>query len=270
MNDGVLSQPPMAWRLCGNQVKLWRTEAGVTREELAREAGYGEETVKSMEQGRRRPTPEFLLAADQMFGARGKLIATQEYLQPDRFVPYAKDFMRYEAEAISLTSYQPLLIPGLLQTEETVRRLFDVNWPPVDDETIEERVKARLARQSILATQSKAFTFAIGEAALRNTLDRPEAHKRQLLHLLEVGRQRNVVIQVLPSGGANPGLNGPFVLLESRDHERYAYEEGQTSSALHSNPEKVNSLIHRHALIAQCALNPEDSARFIRKLADEL
>ncbi|MEV4923615.1 helix-turn-helix domain-containing protein [Streptomyces roseoverticillatus] len=265
-----LSQPPMSWRLCGNQVKLWRTDAGVTREELGREAGYGEEAIKSMEQGRRRPTPRFLEVADQMCGARGKLIATQEYLQPDPFVPYAKDFMRYEAEAVALTSYQPLVIPGLLQTEETIRRLFEVNWPPVDDQTIEEQVKARLARQAILATKTKAFSFAIGEAALCNTLGRRDAHKRQLLHLLEVGRQRNIVIQVLPSEGANPGLNGPFVLLESPNHERYAYEEGQTSSTLHSNPEMVNSLVHRHAMIAQCALNPDESARFIRELAEEL
>ncbi len=260
----------MSWRLCGNQVKLWRTDAGVTREELGREAGYGEETVKSMEQGRRRPTPRFLEVADQMCGARGKLIATQEYLQPDPFVPYAKDFMRYEAEAVALTSYQPLLIPGLLQTEETMRRLFDVHWPPLDDETVEERVKARLARQAIMATQTKAFTFAIGEAALRNTLGCREAHKRQLLHLLEVGRQRNVVIQVLPTEGANPGINGPFVLLESPTHERYAYEEGPTSSTLHSSPEKVNALVQSHVMIAQCALDPDDSARFIRRLAEEL
>ncbi|MFH8785387.1 helix-turn-helix domain-containing protein [Streptomyces roseoverticillatus] len=270
MNDSVLSQPPMAWRLCGNQVKLWRTEAGVTREELGREAGYGEETVKSMEQGRRRPTPEFLLAADQMFGARGKLIATQEYLQPDPFVPYAKDFMVYEAEALAINSFQPLLIPGLLQTEDTMRTLFNTHWPPVDDEWVEEKVKGRLARQAILKTQTKMFTFAIGEPALCNTLGCPEAHKRQLLHMLEVGEQRNVVIQVVQFNSASAALDGSFLVLETPKHERIAYEEGQTGSLLHSNPEKVSALVHRYAMIAQSALSPEESAKFIRELVERL
>ena len=32
------------WRYCGSQIKLWRTEAGVGREELAKEAEYEYET----------------------------------------------------------------------------------------------------------------------------------------------------------------------------------------------------------------------------------
>ncbi|WP_223267906.1 helix-turn-helix domain-containing protein [Streptosporangium nondiastaticum] len=270
MNDSVLSQPPMAWRLCGNQVKLWRTEAGVTREELGREAGYGEETVKSMEQGRRKPTPQLLRVADEMCGARGKLIATQDYLQPDRTAPYARDFVRHEAAAVALHSYQPLLIPGLLQTEETMRTLFSTHWPPVDDETIEERVKARLDRQTILATQSKAFTFLIGEPALRNTLGSPQAHKRQLVHLLEMGERRNIVIQAVTFNASHPGLDGPFVMVETPEHEHFAYEEGQTTSSMHSNPEKVAALIQRHTMIARHALSPEETARFIKELAEEL
>ncbi|GGX72423.1 helix-turn-helix domain-containing protein [Streptomyces hiroshimensis] len=270
MNDSVLSQPPMAWRLCGNQVKLWRTEAGVTREELGREAGYGEETVKSMEQGRRKPTPQLLRVADEMCGARGKLIATQDYLQPDRTAPYARDFVRHEAAAVALHSYQPLLIPGLLQTEETMRTLFSSHWPPVDDATVEERVKARLDRQAVLATQTKAFTFLIGEPALRNTLGSPQAHKRQLLHLLEMGERRNIVVQAVTFNASHPGLDGPFVLVQTPEHEHFAYEEGQTTSSMHSNSEKVAALIQRHTMIARHALSPEETARFIKELAEEL
>ncbi|MEU7155195.1 hypothetical protein [Streptomyces chrestomyceticus] len=43
------AQPPMAWRYCGNQIKLWRGQAEVSREELAAEVGYSAEYVKSME-----------------------------------------------------------------------------------------------------------------------------------------------------------------------------------------------------------------------------
>ncbi|MEV6315838.1 helix-turn-helix transcriptional regulator [Streptomyces sp. NPDC051776] len=90
MTTGNSSQPPMAWRYCGNQLKLWRTKAGVTREKLGEEAGYTYEAVKSREQGRRRPTPRLLQVADEMCGAQGLLNAAQEYLKPERFpAPHA-------------------------------------------------------------------------------------------------------------------------------------------------------------------------------------
>ncbi|MGW1077181.1 helix-turn-helix domain-containing protein [Streptomyces sp. NPDC002537] len=266
----VLADPPIAWRYCGNQMKLWRTEAGVSREQLAEEAGYVSETIKSMEQGRRKPTLRVLEIADDMCGAQGKLKAAYVYLEPEPYVSYAREFVLYEAEALSLTSFQPLLIPGLLQTEETMRTLFNMNWPPVSDETVEERVTARLARQRILQDQAKAFTFITGEAALRNTLGNPARHGRQLLHLEKMSRQRNIVIQVLPIEGAHLGVNGPFVLLESVERKHLAYEEGQLASSLHSDPEHVHVFTQRAAAITGCALTPDESAKFIRKLAEEL
>lgn len=51
------SQPPVAWRYSGNQMKRWRTKANVSREELAAAANYSPDTIKSMEQGVRMPTP---------------------------------------------------------------------------------------------------------------------------------------------------------------------------------------------------------------------
>ncbi|MEU1627509.1 helix-turn-helix transcriptional regulator [Streptomyces sp. NPDC020096] len=261
----------MAWRYCGNQVKLWRMRAGVSRESLGEKAGYEYESVKSMEQGRRRPSLRLLEIADEMCGAQGLLLAAREYLKPERYLSYARDFIRYEAAAIALTSYQPLLIPGLLQTEETARSLLNAHWPPLDDETVEERVAARLDRQSVLEKQTRAFTFVIGEMALRYPVGSTEAHRRQLHHLLTAAQRRNVTIQVMPADrGAHPGLDGPYVLLETPEHEHLAYEEGQTTGVLYADPEQVGIVAKRHAMILQRALGPEDSARFIRKLAEEL
>lgn len=264
------SQPPMSWRYCGNQLKMWRTQAGVTREELAKEANYEFESIKSMEQGRRKPTLRVLEVADQMFGARGLLIAANEYLKPEKFASYSQDFMRYEAEALVLNWYEPLLIPGLLQTEETVRALLRSACPVLDDETIEERAAARLERQSVLEKQRKAFNFVVGEAAVRYPVDERDAHARQLRHLLEMGERRNVTIQVLRLGGAHPGLNGPFVLLETAEHEHIAYVEAQETGVLSAEPVKVSMITQRHAMILRRALSPEESANFIRKLAEEL
>ncbi|MFF2073981.1 Scr1 family TA system antitoxin-like transcriptional regulator [Kitasatospora sp. NPDC058162] len=262
--------PPMAWQYCGDQIKLWRARAGVTREQLATEAGYSYESLRSMEAGRRKPSLHLLQVADELCEAKGILVAGAQFLKPEKYPHFAEDYMRYEAEAVVIHWFETLLIPGLLQTEETARALLSANWPPLDDETIEERVAARLARQTVLKTQTKSFNFLIGEAAVRNPLRTSEAHKCQLLHLLAVDEARHIVIQVVPSAGAHAGLNGPFILLDSAEHQRLAYEEGQAMGLLHSAPEKVALLSQRHAMILQRALSPEASAEFIAKLAEEL
>ncbi|MFC4032891.1 Scr1 family TA system antitoxin-like transcriptional regulator [Streptomyces polygonati] len=264
------SEPPMSWRYCGNQCKLTRERAGLTRDQLAKEAGYGYETVKSMEQGRRKPTLRLLQVADDLCGAQGVLVAGFAFLKPDPYASFSHDYMRYEAEALVISSFEPLLIPGLLQTEETAQALLSAHWPPLDDETIVERVRARLARQALLATQTKSFNFVIGEAALRNVLTNSGAHKRQLLNLVEMGKRRNITVQVLELRGAHPGLNGPFVLLQTPEHETLSYEEGQSTGILSAEPAKVGVMSQRYAMILRAALSPEESAKFIGKLAEEL
>lgn len=134
----------MAWRLCGNQVRMWRTAANVTREQLAEEAGYGPEMIKSMELGRRRPTRRFLEVADEMFGAQGKLRAAVPYLEPERFANRSREYMALEAEAVALHWYDVLYIPGLLQTEDYAHELLSNPIPPVDEETTRHRLVARL------------------------------------------------------------------------------------------------------------------------------
>ncbi|MEV4442295.1 helix-turn-helix transcriptional regulator [Streptomyces sp. NPDC049577] len=266
------SQPPMAWRYCGNQIKLWRTHAGISREQLAEEAGYEYESIKSMEQGRRKPALRVLEIADEMCGAVGKLVAGAGYLQPEKFPSRVQDYLAVEAEAIAIHAYQPLLIPGLLQTKEYARQLISTFWPPVDDETAEERIQARLMRQETMRQRpATLFTFIIYEAALSSQVGGREVMRRQLHHLVEAGELQNVCVQVLPIGSAPTiALGGSLIVLETDQHKHYAYVEGQGTSILHTDPKTVSALSTRHDLIRFHALSFEESTQFIGKLAEDL
>ena len=55
-----------------------------------------------------------------------------------------------EEQAQTLRWYEPLLIPGLLQTEEYARAVLRGAQPDATDERIEEQVRARLQRQEVL------------------------------------------------------------------------------------------------------------------------
>lgn len=154
--SGESQQAQQNWRYCGGQIKLWREEASVSRQALADEAGYDYEYVKSMECGRRRPTLRLLQTADQLCGARGKLVAAQEYLKPESFPQRTQQYVLVEDEAITLYSYAAMLIPGLLQTKEYAGELISNSCPPLDEETIDERVAARLKRQEKLTRKPPA------------------------------------------------------------------------------------------------------------------
>ncbi|MCN9241492.1 helix-turn-helix transcriptional regulator [Streptomyces sp. RY43-2] len=271
MATEVNSQPPIAWRYCGSQIKMWRAEAGISRDALAKEAGYDYEYIKSMENGRRRPTLRLLQIADQACGAGGKLVAAQEYLKPEPFPARSQEFMAIEAEAISFACYEPLLIPGLLQTEAYARALIGDSSPPLDDETVNERVAARLRRADALRRKvGVMYGFVIYEAALRTQVGGPQVMREQLQHLLEVGKLRNVSIQVLPFGRCSGvALNGSIVLLETPEHDNYGYIEAPEVSVLHASPDKVSALAQSHAMIRMHCHSVEESATFIREVAEE-
>lgn len=267
-NSHSNSQPPVAWRYGGNQMKRWRTKANVSREELAEAANYSPDTIKSMEQGVRMPTPRALDVADQLCGAEGLLSSAKEYLQREKFPARAQDFMEREREAISLWWYEVALIPGLLQTEGYARRLIGSHWPPVDEETVEERIAARMERQEILTRKPPvACSFVVFEAALRV----PQVDAAQLLWLVGAGRLNGVSIQVLPFARANSAaLMGSMVLLETRDRERFAYSTGQSASQLTADPEIISSHAERLSMIRMEALSSSESAEFLEHMAGEL
>lgn len=262
------SQAPVAWRYSGNQLKRWRTKASVSREQLAAASNYSPDTIKSMEQGVRMLTSRVLDVADEMCGAEGLLSSAKEYLQREKFPARAQDFMEREKEAISLWWYETMHVPGLLQTKGYARALIQNHVPPLDEETVEERIAARMERQVILTGRKPpvALSFVLYEAVLRA----PQVDVEQLCHLLEVSRPWNVVVQVLPfERGVAAAFMGPLVLLETRDHERFAYTEGQLGSELSADPEAVSRATERLSMIRAEALSPEESARFIERMVDQ-
>ncbi|GAA2380562.1 helix-turn-helix transcriptional regulator [Streptomyces carpaticus] len=266
------SQFPVSYRYFGSQFQLWRQNAQVRRETIAEAANYSVDTVKSVEQGRRRVPPRLAEIADEMFGARGILLAGIPYLKRERYPERSRSYFQYEGEAISLWWYEVALIPGLLQTEAYARALIGDHYPPLDDETVEERVSARLERQTLFASKPPvACNFVMYEAALRCPMGGAEVQKEQLLHLLEIARLRHVSIQVLPfERVVPPALSGPMVLLETADLDRFVLVEGQSLSQLTSDPEEVSVMTQSYGMIRMQALSQEESTRFIERLAGEL
>ncbi|MFF0725735.1 helix-turn-helix domain-containing protein [Streptomyces sp. NPDC004134] len=264
---------PGSWVAYGRLLKFFRTKAGLTQEELADRMGYSLDHCASVEQGRRPAKAEFTERAEDVVGAGGVLTELQDEVDFAQLPTFFRDLAALEKEAAIRFSYDPLVIPGLLQTAAYAKALFSGVYPPVDDETVDNWLTARLARQSLL-TRNKplvAFAFIIEEATLHRMVGGREVMRAQLRRLLECVEQRNVEIQVMPSSHAvHVGLDGNMVLLETADGKQFVYVEAQGCVMSRVGRDQTGAFWLRYGSMRASALSVEKSVRLIEQVAGEL
>ena len=264
-------------RAVGKQVKLLREKAGWTQRELADRLGYSEDLISSLERGRRTPQPEFLDAADELLEAGGLLRVTKGEVAKARakarvrHPAWFRDYARLEREAVEASFYGTLTMPGLLQTEDHSRALFAMRKPALDEETIEQRVMARLARQDILTRwPAPILSCIIEESVLLRPIGGSEVHRGQLQNLLCLGELARLEIQVMPMDRPeHAALGGAFTLLTPRGRAQMAYVEVQHVSRLITDREEVRILAARYGSLRAQALTPRESLVLIKKMLGE-
>ncbi|QNP66165.1 helix-turn-helix domain-containing protein [Streptomyces genisteinicus] len=255
----------------GRQLKRFREWADHDRTAFGAMTGYSASTIASYEQGRRVPPPRFIDLADELLGARGVLAELKEEVARAQYPAFFRDAAKLEAEAVELHVYDTHVINGLLQTEDYARAVFTMRRPILSEETIEERVVARLARQGVLLRKPPStFSFVIEESVLARPAGGREVMRGQWEQLVLCGQQRNIDIQVMPNKREeHAGLSGPFTLIETKEGRRIAYVEAYKHSRLHTDRRTVRELEEQYGLLRAQALTPRESLAFIEKLLGE-
>jgi transcriptional regulator with XRE-family HTH domain len=127
-------------------------------------------------------------------------------------------FLAYESTASVIRNFEPLLIPGLLQTEEYAREVIGEFEGP-DKRTVDELVDLRMERQELLnRPDPPGLHFILDQAVITRLVGGPEVMRRQLRHLKEMAHRDRVTIRIVPfSYGMYPRLRVPYVLFEFPD-----------------------------------------------------
>ncbi|MFD5041329.1 helix-turn-helix domain-containing protein [Streptomyces sp. NPDC058377] len=255
----------------GRQIKAWREAAGMRAGEFGAAIGYGEDLVYKVEGGRRIPRPEFLDRADEVLGAAGKLAMMKGDVAEVRYPKKVRDLAKLEARAVELEAYHHHNINGLLQTEEHMRALFASWLPAYTQDEMDRVVAARLARRSILdRSPLPALSFVQEEVTLRRPVGGTMALRRQLERLLEVGRLRNVTIQVMPTyREEHPGTGGLIEVLRFPDGSAVGRSEGAFGGRPVSDPKQLRILGLRYGMIRAQALTPRESLALIEQALGE-
>jgi hypothetical protein len=148
------------------------------------------------------------------------------------FAKWAEDF---EQRATLIRWFEPLLVPGLLQTESYARAVL--SWKPESHNT-ETNVAKRLERQSVLGRTE--LRVIILESVLYREAGDPNVMAEQIDHLLAVGSWRTATLQVLPDTPEIVGaLGGAFAVATQDAADVAVYSESIVKGGVYTDPDLI-------------------------------
>ncbi|MEV1018004.1 DUF5753 domain-containing protein [Micromonospora sp. NPDC049801] len=275
--------PTIRARRLRRELRRLRDRTGHTAEEVAKILGWHRTKVIRFELGHSRVMPKDLPPLLDLYDAsEGERESLNALLRQSRqkgwWSAYGDvlpdDFVGFEAEATSISAFECLYVPGLLQTEQYVRAIVRAGRSTADQDETDRRVAARLARKAMLSRDvPPKLWMVLDEAAVRRVVGGRDVMRAQLARLVEACELPTVEIQILPfAAGAHAGMGGPFTLLDYADPSldpTVVYLDNDSSTLLLEEERHVARyrLMFDH-LMAK-ALDPDVSAGFLARVAGD-
>ncbi len=186
---------------------------------------------------------------------------------------FDNEFPGFENDAVSISAFMPLTLPGLLQTAAYIEALMrTAARPPVWQR---RALESRQRRQEILDRPhgtAPRLVAVITEAALRYRWGTIEDRREQIEHLAEVSRRPSVELRIQrfedgPPQGTFSSIN--IFGLPAGD-PTLVYLETDYSIEEVSRTAEVNTYIRAFGRVRDAALEPSDTTFYLRQLAEQL
>lgn len=258
-----------------------RKGTGLTATELARLLGWPLTTISRIENGRRTTSTTDVIQYAAMCGLKfrelqpfvefARLAERKQgyYLSDRRIGGSLQSLIFHESSAEHVLSYEPHVIPGLLQTPDHAGALIAAFDPDITEDRLASAVRTRMERRHVLYLPKPArFTFFIHEHALRFRVGTDRIMHEQLLHMVFTAALDNVTVRIVPSA-AGPFGDG-FRLMEFDEFRPIVYlDDLRFGGLVLEDPEYVKSYQEFVPMLADVALDEGQSREFVASLADE-
>lgn len=259
----------------GARLREIRSVAGVSGAELARRNGWHPSKVSKIEYGRIKPSFDDITAYCRDCGAEDQLAdlrATRQNIDA-AYLEWRKVLgtgtkrrqqasIKWESEARILRSFEPTLIPGLLQTADyatgILRKVIEFQQIPDD---LDAGVSKRMERQQVLYQRDHLFHFVICEQSLYTTVGDNQAMVGQLDRLLAVQGMPRVTIGVIPFTAPFETPTTGFLMFDSK----MVLVETITAELNITQPREVRVYHRTFDVLAGQAVTGEAARRLIRK-----
>ncbi|MCK8677842.1 helix-turn-helix domain-containing protein [Streptomyces lichenis] len=277
--------PTARLRRLAREMRRLRSEAGLTREEIAASTAINQATLYRLEYAKGRPQKRTLLTLLKEYGVeesqREAILALSSQADEQGWLrPYHADlpdelvgYISFESEARSVRNYEASCVPGLLQTEDYAQAVVRGILPNVTAGELDRLVRARIDRRAVFESDEPLELWAIiDEAVLRRGVGGTEVMVEQLNYLTKLAAEPYVTLQVIPfSVGAHPGMPGGFVVMDFPDAEDHSlvYMETMTGDLFLETDEDVRRCSQTFDHLRAQALSPDDSTRLIASVVRE-
>jgi len=262
-----------------------RTAANLTSRVLAERINISQSKVSRVERGKALPTAEEVTAWAQATGADPDTLsellaeldaaltefATWQVALRDGLAGHQEQIRELETTAAVVHSYQMAVIPGLLQTAEYARRVFQLA-DPGSDQDYASAVARRLDRQQALYDETRQFEFLLTEHALRVRVGPASLVAPQLDRIAQISTLSNVTIGVIPSTAlATTMVMHAFILFEPFDDEEgsFVVVELVHGEVFVSDPQGLKLYHDRLNRLRQMAVFGDDARALFTAIARE-
>jgi transcriptional regulator with XRE-family HTH domain len=255
------------------ELRAQREAAGLTQAQLAKLMGYSESVIAKLETCRTIPSPQHAAQADEALRLPGTFRRLRQAMLNRSYESWVRALLEMEDRATVLRNWEPLVVPGLLQTEAYARAMIRAGRPGDSDAEVEQMVIARISRQAIWdrTDPPPPMLFAVlGEAILRQRVGDAQIMRDQVVHLAEMAANPRITVQVLPfSVAAHPGMLGPFLVASFDSDRDSAYLDNALDGQVTEQRNQVARITLLYDSLRSVALSPGESNELIMKVADE-
>ncbi|MCY1143910.1 helix-turn-helix transcriptional regulator [Actinoplanes sp. Pm04-4] len=274
--------PTIRRRRLGVELRRHREAARVTIDMVAERLGCSTSKVSRIETGHTSATPGDVSAMMDIYGVseaiKSELVQiAREARQKGWWHPFSTvltgAYVGLEAAARSVRTYESQVIPGLLQSKEYAIAVIRAAQSRDSDQEIEQRVRVRMERQSLLIQDDPIDLWVVlDEAVVSRPVGGDEVMRDQLARLITTARLPNVTLQILPfAAGAHAGMDGTFAILEFEEEgdADVVFTENATGGLFLEKAEELSRYISIFETIRTTALPPEESIGMIQMLVEE-
>lgn len=183
------------------------------------------------------------------------------------------EYPGYEADAVRISVYMPLILPGLLQTPAYTERTLRVGSR--SEPWRERALEARLRRQEILERPRGSvpeMISVITEAALMYYWGTPGERRAQLGHLIDMSRRPNIELRMLRlADGLHPGMSSLISIFDfPGDEPSMVFLENDAGLEEVSAPKDVDAYVTIFGRIRDAALDAPATTAQLKAMAETL
>ena len=275
----AVTTPTVRGRRLAKELRRLRERANLKAVDASRRLGWYRGKLSRIEDAITRPTRDEVIELLQLYGVDPDrhdaiLHLTEDSWQRGWWTAYqdvfAGNYVMLEDQAPRIRSFEPQVIPGLLQTPDYARTLIR-RVRLVEGDELDELVAARMHRKTIMSREEPPeLHYVIGEAAFRQVIGDEDLMYKQISQVVDyVIRHPNLTVQVLPFSVGEPlGLEGAYTLFEFPQDD--GLDVGHTESMLGEwyaeSADQITRIRVAFAMVSEAAMPPEASKEWLTDL----